>query len=264
MTPTTDRIDVNAYLDGELGPEEAAEIEARLAEDPEAMAELEAYGRQKDLLGKALDEIAETGPVPLKTVRLQRRLAGAMHRRLAPKRPPVLGPVLRGGAQVAAACALVAFGWWGHDTWAPEPPLVPEYVSEAVGAHQVFAEDLVRPVEFTGEAVTGAAEWFSLKIGVPVAAPDLGPHDLTLVGARLLGTKEGPLAQFIYEDPEGARYSLILARHPDNRPLAPLQMVDYPDRAVGYWSTPRIDFALIGQKDKAAIETVASTLARDI
>ncbi|SLN12126.1 hypothetical protein ROJ8625_00315 [Roseivivax jejudonensis] len=260
----TERTDINAYLDGELGPDEAAEIEAKLAEDEEARARLEAYARQKDQLGAALAGLGEGAPSTLKTARLQKRLAAALARRTAPRRVVFGGPWLRGGAQIAAACALVAFGWWGHASYAPTAPNVPEYVSEAFGAHTVFAEDVVRPAEFTGGAVDGAAEWFSSKIGVPVSAPDLASLDLQLVGARLLGTKEGPLAQFIYEDTDGGRYSLTLAKHPEDRPLAPLKVVDYPDRAVGYWSTPNIDFALIGKKDGQAIQTIATNLAERI
>lgn len=259
----TETIDVNAYLDGELGPEEAAEIEARLDNDPEARARLEAFARQKDHLGEALTELASGGPKNLKTARLEKQLAAALHRRLSPRRSFGVGPWLRSGSQVAAACALIAFGWWGHATWSPQSSGVPDYVSEAVGAHQVFAEDLVQPAEFTGAAIQGATEWFSSKIGAQVSAPDLGDFDMVLIGARLLGTKEGPMAQFIYEDADGGRYSLTLARHPDDRPLAPLQVVDYPERVASYWSTPNIDFTLVGKKGGAPLENVAATLASD-
>ncbi|ETX14308.1 hypothetical protein OCH239_04080 [Roseivivax halodurans JCM 10272] len=264
-----EQIDINAYLDGELGPDEAAEIEARLEGDPEAQERLEAYARHKDQIGDALAGIAATGPVPLKTARLEKRLAARLHRRQAP-RSFSAGPWLHGATRIAAAVTLVTLGWWGHAAWTP-PSMsvskasgVPEYVSEAVGAHTVFAEDIVRPAEFTATDMDSAAEWFSAKIGVPVNAPDLGGYGMSVVGARLLGTKEGPLAQFIYEDAGGVRYSLTLAKHPDNRPVAPLQVVDYPDRAVGYWSTPNIDFALIGKTDGGSMQTLAADLANQI
>lgn len=260
----TEQIDINAYLDGELGPDEAAEVEARLAEDPQAQARLEDYDRQRNQIGDALTAIASTGPVPLKTVRLQKRLADRLHRRIAPRRAVALGPWLHGVTRIAAAAAFVALGWWGHGSWTTAPSGVPEYVSEAVGAHTVFAEDQLRPVEFAGGAVDGAAEWFSRKIGVDVNAPDLAGYGMTMVGARLLGTKEGPLAQFIYEDGEGQRYSLTLARHPDDQPISPLQVVSYPDRAVGYWSTPSIDFALVGNRDGGSIQTLAANIATQI
>ncbi len=261
---SAEQIDFNAYLDGELGPEEAAEIEARLAEDPEAQARLEACGRHKDMIADALTAIALTGPVPLKTARLEKRLAAKLHMRAAPTRTFAAGPWLQGVTQIAAAAALVAFGWWGHASWTPTPSGVPEYVSEALGAHTVFANDIVRPAEFTGGDVDSAAEWFSAKMGVPVLAPDLSDYGISVVGARLLGTKEGPLAQFIYEDGDGARYSLTLAKHPDNQPIAPLQVVDYPNRAVGYWRTQDIDFALVGKSNDGSIQSLAANLAKDI
>ena len=260
----TETIDVNAYLDGELGPDEAAEIEARLDSDPEVRARLDAFARQKDHLGEALSELASSGPRNLKTARLEKRLAAALHHRAAPRRSFAAGPWMRGGAQIAAACALVAFGWWGHASWSPPSSGVPDYVSEAVGAHRIFAEDIVQPAEFTGAAIESATEWFSTKIGTQVNAPDLGEFDMALIGARLLGTKEGPMAQFIYEDAAGDRYSLTLARHPEDRPLAPLQVVDYPERAAGYWSTPNIDFTLVGKKSGTSVQNVAATLAGHI
>lgn len=260
----TETIDVNAYLDGELGPDEAAEMEARLDSDPDARTRLEAFARQKDRLGEALTDIAASGPRNLRTARLERRLAAALHRRAMPRRSFAAGPWMRSGAQVAAACTLVAFGWWGHASWSPQASGVPEYVTEAVGAHRVFAEDMIQPAEFTGDAVQGATEWFSSKIGTQVNAPDLNEFDMTLVGARLLGTKEGPMAQFIYEDGNGERYSLTLARHPDDRPLAPLQVVDYPERSAGYWSTPNIDFTLIGRNGVASVQSIAATLAGNV
>ncbi|KAA9005761.1 anti-sigma factor family protein [Histidinibacterium aquaticum] len=263
MRPS-DTLDVNAYLDGELGPEEAAQIEARLEDDPEALAQLETFARQKDDVAYALASISAKTPPNLKTARLERRLANALYNRTRPDRGTVLAPVLRGAVQLAAACAFVAVGWWGHANWTPPTQGVPEYVSEAVGAHQVFAEDLDRPAEFTPASIDSATEWFSTKIGVPVAAPDLGRYELTLVGARLLGTKEGPLAQFIYEGDGGARYSLTLARHPDDRPLSPLQVVDYPGRSVGYWSTPNLDFALVGSSDRPELQDIVTTLASNI
>ncbi|MBV7392692.1 anti-sigma factor family protein [Mameliella sediminis] len=261
MTPS-DTIDIHSYLDGELGPEEAAAIEDRLENDPEARARLEAMARQKELVGAALTGVAGTQAENLRTARLERRLAAALHRRIAPRRAPMFVETWgRKAVQIAAACALVSFGWWGHALWSPGAQGIPEYVSEAVGAHRVFAEDSLRPAEFIGNDVDTAAAWFSNKMGVPVDVPDLVAFNLNLVGARLLGTKEGPLAQFIYEDAGGNRYSLTLARHPVERPLEPLQVVDYPDRSVGYWSTTNIDFALVGNRDAPVVKDLAMTLA---
>lgn len=256
-------MDVNGYLDGELGPDEAAEIEEKLDRDPEARARLDAFARQKSKVGAALAALDPAAP-NLRTARLERRLAHVMAREMSPRKPAAFGTLIRGGSQIAAVCALVSVGWWGHALMAPTGGGVPEYVSEAVGAHQVFADDALYPAEFTGSAVGSAAEWFSHKIGVPVSAPDLSARDMSLVGARLLGTKEGPLAQFIYEDGNGKRMSLTLARHPQDRPVQALKVVDYPNRAVGYWSNANIDFAIVGEGGSDAVQSLAQDVAKNI
>ncbi|MFD0982662.1 anti-sigma factor family protein [Tropicimonas aquimaris] len=253
---------LNAYIDGELGPDEAAELEARMAEDPDTLRAFETLVRQKTQVREALDALA-TGPANLKTERLKRRLASKLAGRASPARRLGVG-WLRPGAQIAAACALFAFGWWGHATVTTPPAGIPDYVSEAIGAHQVFADDPVYPVEFAGAAVDGVADWFAGKIGVPVAAPDLAEYGVTLVGARLLGTKEGPLAQYIYEDGRGARYSLTLAQHPEKEPIGPVTVVDYPNRSVGYWRTPKVDFAFVGEGGAGDVQRIAMDLSSKI
>jgi anti-sigma factor RsiW len=255
MTENVD-MGVNAYLDGELGPEEAAEIEAQLDVDPEARAQFDAFLLQKAQLGEAAD-VLDVKPWNLETARLERRLATAIHRRSTPRKVIAFGAWSRMGSQIAATCALVAFGWWGHATWSVQASGVPEFVAEAVGAHLVFAEDMLHPVEFSGDAINGATKWFSEKVGAPMDAPDLSGQGMILVGARLLGTKEGPLAQFIYENTDGGRYSLTLRRHLANQPILPFQVAEYPNRTVGYWSTSDADYALVGGGGATLIQTVA-------
>ncbi|AGI68878.1 hypothetical protein OAN307_c33740 [Octadecabacter antarcticus 307] len=250
---------LNAYLDGELGPEEAAEIEAQLDVDPEARAQFDAFSRQKAQISEAVNFLDEK-PQNLETARLERRLSSAIQRRSTPHGAIAFNAWSRIGSQIAAACAFVAFGWWGHGALSPQASGLPEYVSEALGAHLVFAEDALHPAEFTGDAIDDATEWFSEKVGVPIAAPNLSEHGMVLVGSRLLGTKEGPLAQFIYENANGGRYSLTLSRHLVDQPVSAFQMAEYPSRSVGYWSTSDIDFALVGDSDLGLIQTMAQNL----
>jgi anti-sigma factor RsiW len=250
---------VNAYLDGELGPEEAAEIEAELDEDPEARAQFDAFFLQKVQLSEAADAL-DTKPQNFETARLERRLATAIHWRSTPRKVISFSAWSRMGSQIAATFALVAFGWWGHATWSPLQSSVPEYVAEAIGAHLVFAEDVRHPVEFSNDEMDGATEWLSEKIGVPIVAPDLSDHGFFLIGSRLLGTKEGPLGQFIYENTNGGRYSLTLSRHLANQPVMAYQVAEYPNRTVGYWSTSEIDFALVGDDNAALLQLLAQNL----
>ncbi|MEH6647234.1 anti-sigma factor family protein [Sulfitobacter sp.] len=258
MTENVD-MGVNAYLDGELGPEEAAEIETQLDVDPEARAQFDAFLLQKAQISEAADAL-DAKPWNLETARLERRLATAIHMRSTPRKVIAFGAWSRMGSQLAATCAFVAFGWWGHATWSVQASGVPEYVAEAVGAHLVFAEDMLHPVEFSGGAINGATKWFSEKVGVSINAPDLSGQGMFLIGSRLLGTKEGPLAQFIYEDINGGRVSLTLRRHLVNQPILPFQVTKYPNRTVGFWSTPDVDYALVGNDNVTLIHTLAQSM----
>lgn len=244
---------LNAYLDGQLGPEEAAEIEARMEEDTSMAAQFDAYLNQKDLTAAALERI-DTGTVNLKTAALERRLARKLAHRSRPRRTLTLPswPL-----QAAAAAALVAFGWWGHGTLTTSPVAMPDYVAEAVGAHRVFADEVDYAVEFQGDAVNGALAWFSSKLGSNFELPDLGRGEMRLVGARMHGTKEGPLLQLIYETEDGTRISLNLCKHPEDEPVQTFAIADYQTQKVAYWGNDNLDYALVANMDAARLRELA-------
>jgi anti-sigma factor RsiW len=270
--------DLHAYLDGELGPEDAAEVEAALAADPRAMARFDAYARQKDLIREAAGSGSLGGISDFRTAALARRLAGKLAAqpgvtRAAPQASGAPGTAWRWPMQAAAAVALVSGGWFGHAQLAPEGPaagsgvasvnIAPEYVAEAVGAHGVFAHDFLHPAEFGPGGTDEAVEWISAKLGQSVSIPSLEPIGLEFVGSRLLGTKEGAIAYFLYEKPDGTRVSLTLSRHPDGEPALEFAAYGHEGRHVGYWSAGDLDYALIGE-DGDEIRQIAAEVDHSI
>jgi anti-sigma factor RsiW len=247
-----------AYADGLLGPDAAALVEARLAEDPDARATVAAWTAQRDDI-RAAAAALDTGPASLRTAALERELARALQRQ--GWRARVAGVQLR---RVAAGVALFALGWGGHWAWVTTggASAYPGYVAEGIGAHQVFANDQVRPVEFAAEVTGSVLDWISAKLERKLTHPALEPLGLELVGTRMLGTREGPLAQFIYEDRDGNRLSLIVAPHPEGIRAAPLRYASMGDERVGYWSDARLDYALVGRTTDLRIEAVATEVAK--
>lgn len=75
---------LHAYLDGELGLDEAAVVEAQLEGDPDARTEFNIFSLQKIQLGEALDAFGAK-PQNFETARLVRQLASAIHRRSGPQ-----------------------------------------------------------------------------------------------------------------------------------------------------------------------------------
>lgn len=257
MTQTTSTAydldpELHGLVDGQLGPAEAAAAEERLERDPELRARVEAWARHRDLIREAADAM-EPGTVNLKTSVLERELARQLSRRSWQSR--LTGVGMR---RVAAGIALFVAGWGAHGLTGSGGVSLPYpgYVAEGIGAHQVFAYDAMRPVEFTPEASEVALDWISAKLQRKVSDPTLDALGLTLVGSRLQGTREGPLAQFIYEDAAGNRFSLIMAPHPEGTPAEALKYASAGDERVGYWSDAAFDYAITARASDAEIEAM--------
>lgn len=111
---------LNAFLDGELPPEDAAALTARLAAEPELARRLHALARLK-AVAAALDADVQPPPMPLPAP------ARAVRRPLARRARALLAVTVAGGAAAAATALL-----WLAPAAQPEPP--------AVAAHRRFAE----------------------------------------------------------------------------------------------------------------------------
>ena len=82
----------------------------------------------------------------------------------------------------------------------------------AIEAHQVFAEDLVVPVEFDAKATGQLLAYLSQRAGVTLRAPNLTAQAFRLLGGRVLPVPEGIAAMLVYEGPGGQRIALVAAR----------------------------------------------------
>jgi anti-sigma factor RsiW len=97
--------ELSAYVDGQLSPEKAAEIEARLTASPEEAARVECYLQQNRLIRDAADAL-EPAAADLRTAALARELALRLERRVGQRwRMPAWV------RQAAAAVVLVSAGW---------------------------------------------------------------------------------------------------------------------------------------------------------
>lgn len=252
--PTADEI--QGVVDGKLDPERHAEIAALIAEDPELFARVEAYIEDSRLLREAADDVV--GAAGLEDPRTaQLRLA------LAARLEPRSARYLAYARNAAAAALLVGAGWVGHAFYDEAFTSYPSYVADAAGAHEVFAEDRVYPAEFRGDSLTFASAWFAEKVGRGVAPPPLDVLGLELVGARMLGGKEGPLAQFIYEDERGNRLSLVMKSTSVAETRAPTY-ADLPNARASYWSEGGLEYAVISRFDDALAHHSATEVSRAV
>jgi anti-sigma factor RsiW len=188
---------LHAYADGELSPEQRAEVEALLARDPEAARKVADWKRQRELLKSAFDGVlGEPVPPPL----------AATLRRSSP--PARLSPWL---AMAAAVLLLLCGGLAGWFLKGEAPVTMADLGREALEAHSVYAVEIRHPVEVKGDDKDHLQAWLSKRVGTAFTVPDLTEQGYTLLGGRLLSAEEGPAAMLMYEDRKGQRVSVVLA-----------------------------------------------------
>ena len=239
--------DIQRIVDGTLDPERHAEIVARIAQDPERLERVESLIAHNAALKEAAAALAPYDDDPAETDPRTRELTEALTDRLAANiaaRESWRARIPSYARNAAAAAILVAAGWFGHSAYDYANAPYPSYVADAAGEHFVFAEDRLYPAEFSAETIRLAADWFAEQLGGEVTPPPLDAMGLQLIGARLLGSREGPLAHYIYEDNAGERLSLVVKAAASETSRAPTYRT-LPKGRASYWREGGFDFALI-------------------
>ncbi|MFA5963242.1 MAG: anti-sigma factor [Sphingomonas sp.] len=193
--------DFQAYVDGRLTPESAAEISQRLLSHPEEARRVAAYRAQNDALRAALASIVDE-PLP---AALDLRLRHRSLRRWTG---------LRSAAVAASAAGLLFLGGAGGWTlrgWNVSPSVgTAALAREAASSYAVYASDTARPVELAATQRDALDGWFSERLARPIRAPDLRSAGLTLIGGRLVATEHGPAGLYLYRDSAGRRMALYV------------------------------------------------------
>ncbi|HUP08335.1 MAG TPA: anti-sigma factor [Caldimonas sp.] len=203
--------DLHAWIDGQLGAERAREIEAYLAERPEEAARLESYRARSRELHALFDPVLDE-PLP---ARLRAAARGT--------RP---APIWRAAAAVALVLAGAVAGWlarsgvdsgglgWRVAAGGRGTHDAAAFAHRAAIAYAVYSPDQRRAVEVSAEHEDQLVTWLTRRMGAPLKAPHLQGIGYTLEGGRLLPGGQGPVAQFMYREANGARLTLYVSNEP--------------------------------------------------
>lgn len=234
--------ELHAYVDGQLPAARVLEVEAWLAEHPDAAARAQAWRNQNAALQALFDPVLDE-PLP---GRLTAPLARAPARRL--------------GYAVAATAAWIALGgllgYVGHG-WLNPPAEMALMAERAAVAHVVYAAEVLHPVEVTTDQESHLVQWLSKRLGRELHTPDFSHFGYQLIGGRLLPGDKGPAAQFMYQNPHGVRLTLYVSLPGKDTPPTAFRHEEEDGTHVLYWVDRELGFALVGEPDRARLLDLA-------
>jgi anti-sigma factor RsiW len=228
MTPsTTDpRLLVHAYVDGELDPANALEVERQLAADPALAAE-------RDRIEALRRAIAERLPRESAPPDLARRIEAAIGRRPAPARA-----ASHASWRALAASVLVAAFLGSGATWlvlAPGP-----VDADMVVANHVRALMAPQPVDVASSDRHTVKPWFSGRIPEAPRVVDLSSEGVSLVGGRIDVIGRTPVPTLVYRVRQHLISVSALALGPTpampEGQIAGYNIVSWTDNGVAYWA----------------------------
>ena len=243
--PRITETELNAYLDGEADESRRAELESYLGSHEDEAQRLAEYRRNDEALRSRYAPILDE-PVP-KRLREIERPHGAKPRRYA----AVLAWLLIGGV----------VGWHLHGFKRSEPiSAAPAWAKRAVVAHVVYSPEVRHPVEVGADQEAHLAAWLSKRLGMPLKIPHLNALGYALVGGRLLPGDQAPVAQFMYQDPQGQRLTLYVRVNREHYKETAFRFAQEGGVRVFYWVDRGLGYALSGEIGKEDLLRIATAV----
>jgi anti-sigma factor RsiW len=248
--------DLLAYVDGTLAPEKMAEVEARLARDPEARAATASW-RHNDNLIRQFAQQADNLPRNLRIAALEGKLAAKLQTRK--RRAFLMGPAL---GRIAASVLIFTAGWGAHGLFGPaaQMPDYPQFVTATMAGHTAIMQAALQQAEFRPDELGMALDWMSEQMQRKIDSPKLERLGYQVESARLLTTETGPLAIFHYRDGQGERVTVSIAAHAPDTPDYQLRVMRQNTDSMAYWTDKGLDYSIIGSVDPGRITTLAAAI----
>jgi anti-sigma factor RsiW len=222
-TPEDSTLLVHAYLDGELDPAHALEIERRLASEPALAAERDRVEALRRVIGDRLPrEAAPPG--------LARRIEAAVGMRQTSSHP---------SWRALAASVLLAAFVGGGATWFVLRP-GPDAVADTVVAGHMRALMAAQPIDVASSDRHTVKPWFNGRIPEAPRVVDLAAEGFPLVGGRIDVIGRAPVPTLVYRH---RQHLISLSAVPDGQGLATPQgqiagynVLSWIDNGIAYWA----------------------------
>ena len=249
--------DLHAYVDGYLDAPRRRIVEAYLQTDRAAAARVADWAEQNRRLSALFDPVLDE-PIPP-------QLAAAIARARQRTTPAwsAGGWAMRAAASFAilAIGAALGFGAARYTGGETVPTLEATLPMEAQTAFKVYVGERRHAVEVAAADVDHLTQWLSNKMKTKVRPPDLAPLGWTLLGGRLLPSREGPACLFIYEDKDkaGRRVMVYLVSNANNEGTT-IQFRDQGGVRSLYWLEGPLGYALTGTLERDELMPIANVV----
>lgn len=242
--------ELHAWLDGELPESRRAEVEGYLAAHPLEAEGLAAYRRQDESLRARFDPVLDE---PVASAWMER---AAVRPRRFLRVAAVVGWLALGGLA----------GWHLHGMKLAEYPTdaPPPWARGAALAHAVYSPEVRHPVEVAADQEAHLVAWLSKRVGASLTIPRLDALGYGLVGGRLLPGEQGPVAQFMYQDPRGQRLTLYVRMNRDPNRESAFRFAQDGNVRVFYWIDRELGYALSGEIARDELLRVATAVYKHL
>jgi anti-sigma factor RsiW len=261
MAPLTDD-ELHALVDGQVPAADRAALEARLAQDPAALATIARWRKQRDALRGLHRQVLEESIPSTLLAAAQQTAASAQ----------TTDQWWRWGGMAAGVMMAFGVGWLSHGQWQllhPSAVLTKaaapqDFVRQASFAHAVYSPEERHPVEVSAAEQDHLVQWLSKRVGKPLKVPNLSSEGYELVGGRLLPGEAGARAQFMFQSAIGIRITLYLGAvdgvlgKMDTRETAFSFAQDGPVPSF-YWVDQGFGYALAGPLPRETLMKLAKT-----
>jgi len=246
--------DVQAFVDGRLTPERAAEVSQWLVEHPDDAERVEAYKRIGEELRSRFDPVMSE-PLPIRLQRAASRDTRAAWR---------IAGFAAGWLVIGGTLGLLA-GWQLHAWRMPAQTALtdPNFLMarRAAVAHAVYSPEVRHPVEVGADQEQHLIAWLSKRLGVKVKAPHLDDIGMSLVGGRLLPGDAGPVAQFMYQNDKGRRLTMYVRAESGQHRETAFRYARENNVGVFYWVDRDCGYAIAsGDLNREELLRVATTV----
>ncbi len=136
--------------------------------------------------------------------------------------------------------------------------------ARAARAHLVYASEVRHPVEVTAADQDHLVKWLSKRLNTALRVPVLSSEGYELLGGRLLPGVDGPVAQFMYQEPSGKRLTVYVTGKTHKDPITAFRFMQSGNVSVFYWVDADCGYAISGEIGRPELNRVANVIYKQL